>query len=321
MDKSICKPGWEGEDCKIRWIADSNWSFYFNFYQAFVVISMAIATWMCLKELILAYKNRKEVNSRMWSVSTFCITLDGLGCLIRFVSFSVDPHSLRGILPPDIFLLSYVIPFVLWNNASYGVCLYWMELCIFVDVDKNPSFVKRLRPLLIGIIVLTWVVFTYLIFWPSSNLVGLYRVIVPLLIFMGSVSITIIYGLNIRNQLKDVTSKVAIDLKNRISLYSLWMCLICVFWAITVTTIPFVGKYWYLALQSLLRSYEEMLTAIQLILFHKREKIVNDEDEYSSLTIRGTTLNEDDERELSEEDDVIRSYSSEEEDEETKKDK
>jgi hypothetical protein len=76
-------------------------------------------------QLYVTFAKAKEGRWARWSLVTAVVFCLGFGCLIRVIIFAVDPHAVRGILPPIAEQVLFNIPFVLWIGCAYSLYLYW----------------------------------------------------------------------------------------------------------------------------------------------------------------------------------------------------
>jgi hypothetical protein len=82
----------------------------------------------CLYQLFITFSKAKEGGWAKWSLVTGILVAIGFGCLIRVIIFAVDPHAVRGILPPVAEQVLFNFALILWIGSAFSLYLYWYDL-------------------------------------------------------------------------------------------------------------------------------------------------------------------------------------------------
>eukprot|EP01117_Protostelium_nocturnum_P007270 TRINITY_DN259_c0_g1_i1.p1 TRINITY_DN259_c0_g1~~TRINITY_DN259_c0_g1_i1.p1 ORF type:complete len:374 (+),score=78.86 TRINITY_DN259_c0_g1_i1:161-1282(+) len=268
-----CTTLWEGPTCNIHWNEDTRWMKVVTAYQIFTVVVFAAIMFWCLFECFVHFVLSKGQGWKKWSIVSYSVILTGCGAFIRVLSFSIDPHSIRGILPLPAYQILYSLPIIAWISAGFGICIFWMELNISLH---RVEFVKSLRPFLITILIACWVFLIPTSVWISvkNDFASLLVYNLGIIIFLGIfLAITTIFGVKLVKQLKHSkfgSSKVFLK---RIMIYMVGISIILVLVAITQVLFVFFAnysKYPYVIFHWILRTEELGGVTMFLILFTRR---------------------------------------------------
>ncbi|PRP83101.1 hypothetical protein PROFUN_09780 [Planoprotostelium fungivorum] len=296
-----CPVLWEGDRCEKMWNESHDWMIFVTIYQIInILLFGGLFIWSAF-EIIKVFRNSDLQRAR--NIAMYGLTLSSISSFLRCLSFAFDPHGIRGILGVKLFRILTSFIASTWMCNGLGVCLYWMEICKYVNTDGDSRRVKRLKPTLYVLIAAVWV---------SHFLCSLSRAtvsdvtadaiayIVTLGWFLTFLTISTIYGLNLRSQLKPLRSPEAQLMRNRIAVYLIMLVtsfVIEIFDHILLVVYRWMFyKETYLLMQSFNRVAEATLVIAWILLFRKSYKPVHSKQNppSSTMTIRSATFSRND---------------------------
>ncbi|PRP87343.1 hypothetical protein PROFUN_01605 [Planoprotostelium fungivorum] len=310
-DVCVCYSHWEGMECQMHWREEEFFISCVFVYQMINGITFALLSFFCAKEML-----RIRRNNQSHSVATFTLSLAALGCLVRFISFTIDPHAIYGFVSLSTYTSATAIAVFSWLSSCYGVCLHWMGVCRYQEYDKDSLFARKLRPVLYTLLVTMWIVLWIL---HDRTMEGP-RYVATMFFLFVTVVITLIYGLTIRSQLSPFRAPFAIMLRHRVTRYiTALSSIFIVISSCNAAQIMFGhSKYPFLVIVSINRVAEVSLIISWLLLFQKFDLPDRMDKSYSSsLSILGDTYYE---KQVEEEEEQIRGDSEDEADERPKPD-
>ncbi|PRP75115.1 hypothetical protein PROFUN_03951 [Planoprotostelium fungivorum] len=269
-----CPVLWEGERCQKMWNEDQHWMRYVTLYQFISTTLFGILFIWPTFEIVKIILNSDTQRAR--NIAMYGLSLSSISSFLRCLSMAVDPHGIRGIVPVKVFrVLTSTIVFM-WISIGFGVCLYWMEICKYINTDGDSRFVKRLRPILYVLIVAVWgSLFVCSLSQATMSDVTADAISYTVTFgwFFIFLVISIIYGLNLRSQLKPLRSPEAVLMRKRIANY---LIMLGISFSMEVFDHVLLVKYrWmffketYLLMQSLNRVADAIPIVAWVLLFRK----------------------------------------------------
>ncbi|PRP83960.1 hypothetical protein PROFUN_08644 [Planoprotostelium fungivorum] len=217
-----CPILWEGERCHIPWKTDPIWMVCVTFYQVINTILFGSLFFWSLFEIVKIFFHSDFQKAR--SIAMYGLTLASFGSLLRCIAFGVDPHSIRGITSVTWFKFLTSTSIFLWISAGFGVCLYWMEVCRYLDTHRETPFASKLVPVLYTLMLSVWLTLFLNSFFQAtaSNVTAdaiLYITVMSW--FFTFLTISVVYGLTLRSRLKPLRTIEAATMRSRIAVYLL----------------------------------------------------------------------------------------------------
>jgi hypothetical protein len=120
-----CVALYEGPDCSIRWVSDPTYNIVFQIYAAIEVVMQFGLLIFCIYQLFVTFSKAKAGRWAKWSLVTGILITVGIGNLLRVIEYSVDPQSVRGIVPPPVDETVFILAEVLWIASAYCLLMYW----------------------------------------------------------------------------------------------------------------------------------------------------------------------------------------------------
>ncbi|PRP84997.1 hypothetical protein PROFUN_07285 [Planoprotostelium fungivorum] len=254
-----------GESFRID-LTPSRFMLFFNFYASYtVIIGFGVICWV----LYEIWKGGRRLLSQ-FSVVNY----------IRVIAWSIDPHSIRGIMPSSASSILLDISEMCWFSAGFGIAVYWMEL-VNTSRAKVGIFITRYRALFYSLVVLVYVLLiptsiARAIYHRSKRVSAVYNAFC-IFLFCIFIAITTLFGFKLVKQIED--SPRLQKLKNflkKITRYMVVIGIIFILLFITLGVYSFYGedKWNYITLHWFLRTEEYALCLSVLYIFsRKRPKL------------------------------------------------
>ncbi|PRP89008.1 hypothetical protein PROFUN_02286 [Planoprotostelium fungivorum] len=267
-----CSYYYDGESCETPWKADSRFMIFVNFYTFYTVfLNFVVICWVIYE----IWKGGKKLWEH-YSIVNYSMTLIALGALIRIVTWCIDVHTIREIMPAAAYQITFAIPQISWFSAGFGLAVYWMEL-VNTTRTKIGVFPKRYRILLRFLIAFCWIVLVptsvcLAVFPASIGAVIAYNLGAVLLfvIFMG---ITILFGVKLVKQVEDTPRFASLKyFLRRIVRHMISIVIIFILIIISFVLFAIFGKdrWYYLSIHMTLRTEEFALCMSALFIFSRK---------------------------------------------------
>jgi len=143
----------------------------------------------------------------MWhGVSDIAMLLLTAGSFLKVIDFGIDPHNLRGILPPVLEALIFQASLILPLYGSYFIFLYWVEL-VHTSELKPDITITKMRPILIGYMIITACTLVPIAIWnainDSARIDSIGRILHATLI-LSAAALSIVYGYRLSRIVKSM---------------------------------------------------------------------------------------------------------------------
>ncbi|PRP83013.1 hypothetical protein PROFUN_09868 [Planoprotostelium fungivorum] len=249
-----------------------------NHFRFMIFVNIYMAYTLSLFVILLGWIGIQmyKIGFTIWlshKVVAYSICLIAIGAFLRILLFSIDVHTIRGILPAAAYQMLFSVAFICWCSVLFCVAIYWMEL---VETAKLSSFKhKRLYSFfLLGLsyVLLIPTCIAFSIFQDSTVILYLYNIAI-LLVILAFVSMTIYFGIGLRRmfQKSPKLNHLKVFLKKILN-HMILCSIIFVLSALSAVLFLILGsnRWWYIAIHASIRFEEFALCGCVLYIFSRK---------------------------------------------------
>ncbi|PRP82944.1 endo-beta-1,6-galactanase [Planoprotostelium fungivorum] len=287
-----CDYQYDGPICDTPWGDEPRFMTFVNIYASFtIIINFLLIVWVGYE----VYKH----GIKYWSgytVVSYSLSLVAFGALLRVITFAIDPHTIRRIIPRIPYQILFTLSQIVWFSSGFGLCVYWIELAV-TSRSRVGLHVKRFRHLFRALVALSYILLLPTCIWIaiSNDLPSIvaYDICALLLlftfvgitVFFGSKLYTIIEDSEKLNKLRSFLRKIVVHMA------AIVLVLIGVVVSLVVYLFYAKNKWWFIGIHWTIR-VEEFLLCLSVIhiLSRKRPDRIETSTELSLQTRSNTRL-------------------------------